>query len=129
MRRKSTSSYPENWNEIAQRVKDEANWHCIRCGRFHHPPTGYTLTVHHLDLNPSNCKWWNLAALCQRCHLQIQAKVIMERTWLLPHTEWFKPYVAGFYAFIFGKNDERDYVMAHVDELIAMGQGREVVRA
>ena len=128
MRRKSKSSYPENWNEIAQRVKDDAQWHCIRCGHFHHPPTGYMLTVHHLDLNPSNCKWWNLAALCQRCHLQIQAKVIMERTWLLPHTEWFKPYVAGFYAFTFGKNDERDYVMGHVDELIALGQGREMVR-
>ena len=32
---------------------------------------GHVLTVHHLDMNPSNCEWWNLAALCQQCHLKI----------------------------------------------------------
>ncbi|GAH88897.1 unnamed protein product, partial [marine sediment metagenome] len=28
------------------------------------------LTVHHLDGNKANCEDWNLAALCQRCHLR-----------------------------------------------------------
>lgn len=33
------------------------------------------LTVHHLDGDKLNCRWWNLAALCQRCHLSIQGRV------------------------------------------------------
>lgn len=122
MARKSTSSYPPDWKAIAQRVKEEANWKCVRCGHAHDVKAGYMLTVHHLDLSPANCAWWNLAALCQRCHLQIQHKVIMERPWMLPHSEWFKPYVAGYYAAQNGKSTERDYVLAHVDELIALGQ-------
>lgn len=56
------------------------------------------LTVAHLDDDKSNCAWWNLAALCQVCHLVTQAKIEMDRPWLLPHSEWFEPYVAGFYA-------------------------------
>jgi hypothetical protein len=68
--------------------------------------------------------WWNIPPLCQRCHLQIQAKVVMERTWMLEHSEWFKPYVAGYYAHEFGKPDDKEYVMEHIDELIALGQGR-----
>ena len=30
------------------------------------------LTVHHLDSNKWNLLPWNLAALCQRCHYQVQ---------------------------------------------------------
>jgi 5-methylcytosine-specific restriction endonuclease McrA len=125
MPRKSTGVYPENWTEIANRVKDKAGWKCIRCGHPHDRESGHVLTVHHLDLNPANCRWWNLTALCQRCHLRIQGKVIMERTWFLEHSEWFKPYVAGFYAHYFGLPDDRESVMAHVEELIALGQGRK----
>ena len=46
----------------------------------------------------------------------------MERTWMFPHSEWFKPYVAGFYAHKYGCDESREYVMAHLDELIALGQ-------
>ena len=60
MARKSTGDYPENWDEIAKAVKDEANWKCVRCAHIHAPEDGYTLTVHHLDLNPANCAWWNI---------------------------------------------------------------------
>ena len=122
MSRKSTSAYPPDWKAIAQRVKDEAGWKCVRCGHAHEPKAGYSLTVHHLDISPANCEWWNLAPLCQRCHLQIQAKVVMERPWMLPHSDWFKPYVAGYYASQHGKPTERDYVLAHIDELISLGQ-------
>jgi hypothetical protein len=59
------------------------------------------LTVHHLDGNKGNCRWWNLVALCQRCHLQIQGKVKMERVYPWPHSEWFRPYVAGYYAWTY----------------------------
>lgn len=123
MPRKSTGDYPQNWREIAQSVKDLAGWKCIRCNHPHEPALGYTLTVHHLDLNPANCQWWNLAALCQRCHLHIQSKVVMERTWYLPHSDWFKPYVAGYYAHYHGFPDDKESVVKRVDYLIAFGQG------
>lgn len=57
------------------------------------------LTVHHLDGDKANLRWWNLASLCQRCHLYIQAKVVLERVYPHEHSEWFKPYAAGWYAY------------------------------
>jgi hypothetical protein len=105
MKRKSPegSKYPDNWKEIAKAVKDEADWKCVRCGKLHDPENGYTLTVHHLDINPENSAWWNLAPLCQRCHLSIQSKVIMERPYMFSHSEWFRPYVAAYYGVIAGR--------------------------
>ena len=90
--------YPPDWPEIADRVRAEAGGKCIRCGHDHDPKAGYALTVHHFDGNKSNCEWWNLMALCQRCHLKIQGRVNPEVSYFLEHDEWFKPYVAGFYA-------------------------------
>lgn len=125
MPRKSTGdTYPADWQEIAQRVKDEAGWRCVRCGHKHDPKAGYCLTVHHLTMQPAQNAWWNTAPLCQRCHLHIQAKVVMERPWMLEHSDWFKPYVAGYYAHRMGLPDDRESVLARVDELIALGQGR-----
>jgi len=66
-------NYPPDWEEIARRVKERAGWRCEHCGHPHDPVAGYTLTVHHLDGNPVNCSPENLVALCQRCHLRIQA--------------------------------------------------------
>lgn len=123
MPRKSTGEYPPDWKEIATRVKTEAGWKCVRCGHPHDVKAGYMLTVHHLDLCPSNCNWWNCAALCQRCHLKIQHKVIMERVWMFEHSDWFRPFVAGYYAFHAGLPHDRESVSANVDELIALGQG------
>ena len=121
--RKSTSDYPADWSDIAKATKDKAGWCCVRCGHPHEPAAGYTLTVHHLDLSPANCRWWNLAALCQRCHLHIQSKVVMERVWMFDHTPWFKPYVAGYYAAQYGLPDDEASVLAQIDTLIALGQG------
>ena len=123
-RRSEGGTYPPNWHEVARQVKAEAGGCCIRCGHAHSPADGYTLTVHHLDMNPANCAWWNLVALCQRCHLTIQGRVVMERPWMLDHTPWFKAYVAGHYAALFALPGDREWVLAHVDELIDMGQGR-----
>ena len=123
MPRKSVNDYPENWPEIAMAIKNAAGWRCVRCGHRHDSPNGYTLTVHHLDLDRSNCRWWNIPALCQRCHLQIQAKVIMEYGWMFEHTDWFKPYVAGYYAYtLLGEELSREEVDARLDELLAVGQ-------
>ena len=85
------------------------------------------LTVHHLRLGDDakrDLRWWNLAALCQRCHLTIQGKVVMERIWPWPHTEWFKPYAAGWYAWAYlGEHLTRDETMARLDELLALEGG------
>lgn len=120
-------TYPPDWKAIASAVKAEAEGRCIRCGHGHDPAAGYTLTVHHLDGDKANCRWWNLTALCQRCHLHIQAKVVMERVWMFEHSGWFEPYVAGYYAFQFGLLDDRETVEQNTDALIALGQGRLTV--
>jgi hypothetical protein len=79
------------------------------------------LTVHHLDGDKANCRWWNLAPLCQRCHLTIQGRVIMARIWPWEHTEWFRPYVAGYYAHAYlGEDLNRDEVEARMDELLEL---------
>lgn len=79
------------------------------------------LTVHHLDNVKGNCRWWNLVALCQRCHLQIQGKVRMERVWPWEHSGWFKPYVAGYYAQTYlGEDLGREAVVARLDELLGL---------
>lgn len=124
MQSKQIGQYPDNWKTIALKVKEEAGWKCVRCGHVNDAKAGYMLTVHHLDGNKSNCEWWNIVPLCQRCHLSIQARVVMERAWLLPHSEWFKIYVAGYYAHRFGLPSERDHVAANIDYLIALGQGQ-----
>ncbi len=116
MPRKSKGEYPPDWKEIATQVKQAAGWRCIRCGEHHNPERGYCLTVHHLDLDPSNCRWWNLAALCQRCHLHIQAKVVMERPWMFEHSAWFKPYVEGYHAFHAGEPDDEATIKAQLAE-------------
>lgn len=82
------------------------------------------LTVHHLRLghdHKRDLRWWNLAALCQRCHLQIQGKVQLERVWPHEHSEWFKPYAAGWYAWSYlGEDLTREQAEARLDELLAL---------
>lgn len=117
------SEYPPEWPELAARVKAEAGNCCVRCGHPHSVEGWYILTVHHLDGDKGNCRWWNLAALCQRCHLAIQGKVKMPQTYLYPHSEWFRPYVAGYYAFaLLGEDLSRAEVDARLPELLAAGQ-------
>lgn len=122
--RKSTGEYPEGWPEFAQQIKEEAGWKCVRCQHLHEPETGYTLTVHHLTMNKAEpfANWWAFVPLCQRCHLQIQAKVILDRPWFLPHSEWFRPYVAGYYAAQHDLPTDKSFVLARIDQLIALGQ-------
>lgn len=79
------------------------------------------LTVHHLDGEKLNCRWWNLAALCQRCHLQIQGKIVMEQVYPFEHTPWFRPYAAGFYAWKYhGLSLSREETIARLDELLGL---------
>ncbi len=79
------------------------------------------LTVHHLDGNKANCRWWNLVALCQRCHLTIQSKVNMSQVWPYEHSEWFKFYAAGYYALHYlGEELTREQTEARWNELLAL---------
>lgn len=81
------------------------------------------LTVHHFDGDKANNHWWNLGALCQVCHLQVQGKVKMSQTWPLPHTPWFQPYVAGYYAFVvLGEELSPEQVDERMTELLIAGQ-------
>ncbi len=79
------------------------------------------LTVHHLNGVKADCRWWNLAALCQRCHLTIQGRVVMDRAFILEHTDWMKPHAAGFYADKYlGEQLTREQTLARLDELLAL---------
>ena len=79
------------------------------------------LTVHHLNGIKHDCRWWNLAALCQRCHLSVQGRVVMDRVYLFEHSGWFKPYAAGWYAFAYlGEELDRGETLARLDELLAL---------
>lgn len=82
------------------------------------------LTVHHLNRIKADCRWFNLAALCQRCHLSIQSRVVMAQVYPFEHSDWFKPYAAGFYAAEYlGEELTRGEVEARLDELLALELG------
>jgi hypothetical protein len=139
--------YPFAWHDLGDGrgvkhlVRERAEHRCIRCfhpyvkgagrnapcdERCRHAPPGNDriLTVHHLRLGHDakrDLRWWNLAALCQRCHLQVQGKVVMERIWPWEHSDWFKPYAAGWYAFAYLSEDlTREEVMPRLGELLAL---------
>jgi 5-methylcytosine-specific restriction endonuclease McrA len=79
------------------------------------------LTVHHLSGVKYDCRWWNLVALCQRCHLSVQSRVVMDRVYPLEHTDWMKPYAAGWYADQYlGEDLTREETMERLDELLAL---------
>lgn len=93
------NNYPDDWKEIAGRVKAAAGNRCERCKHINDLASGHVLTVHHLDGDKANCEDWNLAALCQRCHLAIQGRVKMDQGFfeaLLPVSEWFRPHLDGY---------------------------------
>ncbi len=118
-----SGTYTRDWKAIATAVKDAADWRCIRCGAAHLSGPGTILTVHHLDGDKGNNAWWNLLALCQRCHLSVQARVIPARPWLLEHSRWFVPYVGGFYAYYYGAADvTRANVEANPADFLRLGQ-------
>jgi hypothetical protein len=92
-------NYPPDWPEIARRIKEAAGWRCERCEHPHDIASGHILTVHHLDGHKGNCEDWNLAALCQRCHLKIQSRVRLDQLFfveILDVSEWFKPHLSGY---------------------------------
>lgn len=95
------NKYPPEWPAIAKRIKEQAGNKCERCGHPNDLASGHLLTTHHLDGDKANCEDWNLAALCQRCHLHIQHKVKMGQMFMpeiLEVSGWFKPHLEGYLA-------------------------------
>ncbi len=93
------SEYPSNWREVALGKKVAVGWRCERCNHPHDLGTAHVLTVHHLDGNKANVEDWNLEALCQRCHLRVQGRVIMDQFMLvgiIQVSEWFLPHLNGY---------------------------------
>ena len=147
MRLEIRGEYPANWASIALNAKIAAGWRCIRCrhpfdvGGGEKPCDGLcdmarcrvarivarggrtSLTVHHLDGDKANCRWWNLLALCNSCHLKVQSRVLPERPYLFDHSPWFLPYVAGFYAHYYGALElTRAEVERDLPRFLALGQ-------
>jgi len=133
--------YIADRKELHNAVRADAGGRCIRCqhpegdtpstagqrcdDRCTHSRDGKMriLTVHHLDGDKANNRWWNLLALCQSCHLTIQGRVIPERPWLFDHSPWFVPYVCGFYAAYYGgMNITRAEADADPDRWLNLGQ-------
>lgn len=71
---KNKRLYPPRWREIANRIKEKANYTCQHCKNKHKPPK-VILTVHHRDGDPTNNADTNLIALCRKCHLREQTKL------------------------------------------------------
>jgi hypothetical protein len=92
------NEYTSDWPEIANRRKTEEGWKCERCGHKHEPESGHTLTVHHLDRDKANNAKWNLAVLCQRCHLSVQGRVSMRQMLFsnIPVSQWFQWHLDGY---------------------------------
>ena len=115
--RRFTGEYATDGQAKRRAAREAVGNKCIRCGSPSVP--GRILTTHHFDGNKANDEWFNLLALCQRCHLHIQGKVDPEQPWMFEHSTWLKPYVAGFYAKKYeGRNLTRDEVMSRLDELL-----------
>lgn len=140
MKQDFRNDYPPEWQTLKYAVRAEAANRCVRClhphpeggpraecdGLCRHSPEliqppWRILTVHHLDGDKANCRWWNLAALCQKCHLHIQGKVALRDRWPFEHADWFKPYAAGWYAFHYlGEQLTREETLARLDGLLAL---------
>lgn len=117
--RRFLNTYNDDGREQRRLARERAGNKCIRCGSPSVP--GRILTTHHFNGDKSNDSWWNLLALCQVCHLQIQGKVDPEIPWMFEHSAWLKPFVAGFYAHKYlGLDLTREEVEARLEELLAL---------
>ena len=102
------SLYPANWEEIALRIKQTAEWKCQGCGKecrrrgeslvdfisrtggTHSSsdfeklsyPQRFTLTVAHLNHIPADCRPENLKALCAPCHGRMDLRAMPLKKWL-----------------------------------------------
>ena len=50
--------YPDNWDEIARRIKDGVNWACEWCGRPCRQPDERIEALQHRLFNSPDSRWW-----------------------------------------------------------------------
>ena len=81
IRSENKNRYPKDWKLRSRfirfyRAKNKCEW-CDAENYAPHPTTGsyVVLTVAHLDHNPENSNFFNLVALCQRCHNKYDSKI------------------------------------------------------
>jgi len=86
--KRGKNDYPADWKNIAVNIKNLAGWKCENCGQKDSDEKGCRLTVHHLNMDKANNDHNNLIALCQRCHLSIQAKFVAKQRYLFGPPEW-----------------------------------------
>jgi 5-methylcytosine-specific restriction endonuclease McrA len=70
--------YHENWQAIRKSILRRAKNRCELCNAENKKPHWRTgskvvLTVHHINFNKKDNRGINLIALCQRCHLRLDA--------------------------------------------------------
>lgn len=82
------ATYPADWELRSRFVRHyRAKNRCEWCGAHNgrpHPVTGSTVvltTAHVFDMDHMACSLLNLAALCQRCHLNHDRAHHMENAW------------------------------------------------
>lgn len=116
--RRFTNQYNPDGKQKRREARAAAGNRCVRCKSPSVP--GRILTTHHLDGDKSNDAWWNLLPLCQVCHLKFQAKVDPAQPYMFEHSEWFKPFAAGFYAWKYEHRQiTREEAVQRMDELLA----------
>jgi len=85
MTKKNYKYYPENWIEIAYKIKMRDGWRCQECGlQFSEVEKRVkdkngktqTLGVHHKDRNTMNSDPDNLITLCSACHCRAEWPLI-----------------------------------------------------
>lgn len=62
-----TDYYPENWDAMSRRIREEANWMCQDCGRSFVNDKS-KLHVHHKNGVPGDVNRSNLEVVCNDCH-------------------------------------------------------------
>ena len=62
-----TNIYPDNWKEIARRLKEKYNYTCQECHR-NFSDCKSQLHVHHKNGLKNDCRESNLEVLCYNCH-------------------------------------------------------------
>ncbi len=78
-----SSLYPDNWKELATKVKEAAGWRCQCCGKKCYTPgerpddltrsewTADILQVHHRNHDTTDNRLSNLLSVCAACHLNL----------------------------------------------------------
>mgnify|MGYP001465630645 CR=1 FL=1 len=61
------NDYPENWDKISRRLREEREYRCEKCG-VDHSDMKNKIHVHHIDGYKYNNKSENLKVLCIDCH-------------------------------------------------------------